>query len=660
MRRILLWIWLTLPGIAAGAAADFAAFDSLETAPPGVLQFYPSVFAAPRILAQHHWEAGDVALLQAGEHRIQVWIFPVHRPENVLALHPWLLDTLRLAPGRTDLLLFPLKREDWRLAPERWERYMEPYPGDLRKWRGFVVGAPHGDCDLYTAEIARGLNTELQIPTLAAFHYRISYYGRWIDVNRPLARLPRWPEGVMPERVFWEPAAEVYHQWQNLIWQVARVEPWEQLDFYCSFHGHDLKVRKPDGTRIPKLVVEAMGSGFTLDELRRLKEKYYAWAPEYFSEPPLLVFGNLPEDRSFNYRGLPTTFFYSGYGARQYGALRRDLTRRALHFETPNTLRFDPQERAKTVKLFGRLFSFVHDSLWDTTRFVGLNTIPEAYRGVPQRRVTIPAGEFIMGAPENQGWSAERPQHRVYLDAYALDYREVTLGEYADYLNEVFAQGLIVVSEGKVLDRAQPDHILAALDSWKPLSQISYHDGRFTVTPGREWFPAFYVSWYGARAYARCHGGDLPTEAQWEKAAGWDPAAEHKWVYGTADTVDYERINCDNSGDPYEHGVYPWTTPVGYYAWRLGTAALSPLGLADMNGNVSEWCRDWYQYGYYKTDPPAQNPAGPETATMKTFRGGAWSHEFPAATTTFRVGMDPNLTMIDVGFRCAYPVEREE
>ena len=73
------------------------------------------------------------------------------------------------------------------------------------------------------------------------------------------------------------------------------------------------------------------------------------------------------------------------------------------------------------------------------------------------------------------------------------------------------------------------------------------------------------------------------------------------------------------SGDPYETGAEPWTTPVGYYdggQTPAGTDMANGYGLYDVVGNVWEWCNDWYDESYYSTSPE-NNPKGPASGSYR-------------------------------------------
>lgn len=103
--------------------------------------------------------------------------------------------------------------------------------------------------------------------------------------------------------------------------------------------------------------------------------------------------------------------------------------------------------------------------------------------------------------------------------------------------------------------------------------------------------PATSVSWFGARAFCDFYGFDLPTEAEWEKAARGNTSRWFPW----GNTIDSSYANYFNSNDPFE----PGTTPVGYYNGTVhGTFkthdARSYYGCYDMAGNAWEWTADYW------------------------------------------------------------------
>jgi formylglycine-generating enzyme required for sulfatase activity len=260
----------------------------------------------------------------------------------------------------------------------------------------------------------------------------------------------------------------------------------------------------------------------------------------------------------------------------------------------------------------------------------------------PSERVYIPAGEFIMGSDE--GRSNEQPAHTVYLDAFYIDKTEVTNAQFAQFLNE---QGNQKEGGETWLDIGDEDcRIIRRGTQYQPWSDYRDH-------------PVLEVTWYGAKAYCEWTGGRLPTEAEWEKAASWDPATETKRVYPWGNEWDESRANADRPiTTTVEIGIH--TVPVG-----SKSKGASPYGVMDMSGNVWEWVADWYAKDYYERSP-SQNPQGadPGECTVlgpnaqdghecKVLKGGSWRSAASFTRTTVRDYIFPTFSF-DVGFRCVH------
>ncbi|MHC4697977.1 MAG: formylglycine-generating enzyme family protein [Planctomycetota bacterium] len=312
--------------------------------------------------------------------------------------------------------------------------------------------------------------------------------------------------------------------------------------------------------------------------------------------------------------------------------------------------------------------------------------------------VFVPGGEFEMGDPWGEGEGVELPVHTVYLSPYYIDKYEVTNEQYAAGLNSAHAQGgLITVTDGVVYQAATgTSYPHCDTHSADGDSRIHWDGATFTVTPGKEDHPMVQVTWYGAVAYCNwrsamegkplCYdlstwtcnfgvaGYRLPTEAEWEKAAGWDPVEERHYRFGEHtdgcgyNCLDGQRANYWDSGDPYETSDYLWTTPAGFYNGELhdkvdfgwpGSAtsyqtqdAQSYCGCRDMSGNVWEWCNDWYLSTYY-SGSPGSNPLGPGSGTFRVFRGGSWEYTPGDCRSASRGRNSPGFRSSSFGFRCA-------
>ncbi len=234
----------------------------------------------------------------------------------------------------------------------------------------------------------------------------------------------------------------------------------------------------------------------------------------------------------------------------------------------------------------------------------------------------VPGGSFEMGD------SSEGPVHTVTLSAYYIDRYEVT--------NQ---QWLECVTAG-----ACPE----------PSSAADYLGEPYYGVDAFANYPVIYVNWYNADAYCRWRGARLPTEAEWEMAARWNPETGAVTAYPWGDEWDPTRLNfCDAScalggGDLTTDDGWPQTAPVGSFP-----DGASAVGVLDMSGNVAEWVADWYQADYYALSP-ASDPPGSASGTQRVVRGGAWGVARPdLLRSARRAQFEPTAQGPGVGLRCA-------
>jgi formylglycine-generating enzyme required for sulfatase activity len=219
--------------------------------------------------------------------------------------------------------------------------------------------------------------------------------------------------------------------------------------------------------------------------------------------------------------------------------------------------------------------------------------------------VMVPAGEFTMGTTMGDD---EKPVHRVYLNAFYMDKYEVTVGQYAKYLQ---ATGMEEPSDWDIMN--QPQH------SKRPVVNINWSDA---VT---------FCKWAGKR---------LPTEAEWEKAARGTDGRTYPWG-DEAPT----RLHANFGKKEWDNHLA--LVPVG--SFEMGK---SPYGIYDLAGNAWEWVNDWYDHDYYKKSPK-KNPPGPTKSESKVVRGGSWLYVPEFLRTSFRFNADPSGRHFGYGFRCA-------
>jgi eukaryotic-like serine/threonine-protein kinase len=226
----------------------------------------------------------------------------------------------------------------------------------------------------------------------------------------------------------------------------------------------------------------------------------------------------------------------------------------------------------------------------------------------------IPAGEFVMGS--NDGPDNEKPQHTVYLDAFWIDQTEVTNAMYAKCVKAEACR--------------------------TPVHTSSQTRASYYGNPQFDNYPVVYVNWYYARKYCTWVDGDLPTEAQWEKAARGTDGRLYPWGNQTPDKT---RLNYNSAiGDTTQVGLYP--------------TGASPYGTLDMAGNVREWVRDWYSEKYYDSSPernpigPTQERAGSVSVRVLVLRGVSWYDVASFVRASYRDWSGNGNQSVYIGFRC--------
>lgn len=157
--------------------------------------------------------------------------------------------------------------------------------------------------------------------------------------------------------------------------------------------------------------------------------------------------------------------------------------------------------------------------------------------------------------------------------------------------------------------------------------------------------PVILVTWKQAADYCAWAGLRLPTEAEWELAARGVDGALFPW----GDASPSRRTSNFNPGHRRAADWDRWLLPCGATALDL-----SPFGLRDMGGNVSQWCQDWFGQDYY-VHSPVEDPRGPAAGYHRVLRGNSWLSEL--ALGRFRASDRKSLNPVDsttwVGFRVA-------
>lgn len=242
--------------------------------------------------------------------------------------------------------------------------------------------------------------------------------------------------------------------------------------------------------------------------------------------------------------------------------------------------------------------------------------------------IEIQGGTFEMGCTENTEYvfvcnNQQLPLHSVTVSDFKLSKYEITNFQYVQFLNEIGVE-----SDGSY------DGVFYIVEG--PSSEVRYSENTntFFVEYNKENHPVINVTFLGAKAYCEWAGGRLPTEAEWEYAARGGSLSQG-YVYSGSNDIDEVAWYGENS----EGGTQ-----------EVGSKNANELGLHDMNGNLREWCNDWY--GSYNSNSVI-DPQGPDSGTLRVNRGGSWFSASTFSLVYYRFFDEPDSWDADLGFRCA-------
>lgn len=291
------------------------------------------------------------------------------------------------------------------------------------------------------------------------------------------------------------------------------------------------------------------------------------------------------------------------------------------------------------------------------------------------KMVLIKGGTFRMGSAN---FPDAQPIHEVNLSSYYIDEHEVTNAQFAQFVKET---GYITVAEKELnpkdfpgVDPAMLVPGSAVFVGNKLVGDLNNHLQWWDYVPGANWkhpegpnsglsqkadHPVTQVAYADAEAYANWAGKRLPTEAEWEYAAKAGKHQNEMYYWGTNKLENGKWLANIYQGDfpknnNREDGFVA-TAPVKSFP-------ANAFGLYDMEGNVWEWCSDYYRPDYYQNSPK-DNPKGPKDShdpqepgmVKRVQRGGSflcndqYCERYKAGS---RGKAEVNSPTNNVGFRC--------
>jgi formylglycine-generating enzyme required for sulfatase activity len=241
----------------------------------------------------------------------------------------------------------------------------------------------------------------------------------------------------------------------------------------------------------------------------------------------------------------------------------------------------------------------------------------------PLRMMQIPAGEFLMGSPDNELERDEResPHHRVSVPSFFMAKYPVTQAQWR----------IVATMPHQVQRELNPDPSRFKGDS-RPVEQVSWEDAiEFCAR----------LSKHTKRQYR------LPTEAEWEYAC----RAGTTTPFHFGATISPELANYSSS-TAYADGPTGKsrgeTIPVDHF--KVANA----WGLCDMHGNVLEWCQDHWHDNYKVVPDNGSAWLTDDDEASHVLRGGSW-YTYPRnCRSASRRTYNPADRDNRLGFRVSY------
>ena len=268
--------------------------------------------------------------------------------------------------------------------------------------------------------------------------------------------------------------------------------------------------------------------------------------------------------------------------------------------------------------------------------------LPSAVSNASTRGMArIDVGEATVGTDDrSHAYDNERPRHVVRLAPYWIDRSPVTNEQYLGFMEDGGYSRPELWSESGRAWLAESG--AEAPKYWRRDGAAWLRRSMDRVAAPNPAAPVIHVCYHEAEAFARWAGKRLPTEAEWEVAASWEPDAERarQFPWG-AQPADREDANLDQLGFD--------VAPVGAYPDNV-----SPLGCYGMIGDVWEWTStDLHGYPGFVAFPYPEYSEVFFGTEYKVLRGGSWATRPAAIRNSFRNWDYPIRRQIFSGFRCA-------
>jgi formylglycine-generating enzyme len=225
---------------------------------------------------------------------------------------------------------------------------------------------------------------------------------------------------------------------------------------------------------------------------------------------------------------------------------------------------------------------------------------PEIVNEISDNMVLVDGGKFKMGS--NTGETDEQPLRKVTVSDFYISKYEVTQKQWMAVMgnnpSHFFDCDDCPVENVHWYDAIVFCNTLGELSGFVPYYTI---DSLQMDTCNQNFYD--HIKWT-VTINEEADGYRLPTEAEWEYAAG----NSKDYLYSGSNTADKVAWTLENANG----SIHP-----------VGQKQPNNHGLYDMSGNVWEFCFDWYSGNYYSLGEN-NNPKGAKKSWVRVIRGGSW------------------------------------
>lgn len=235
----------------------------------------------------------------------------------------------------------------------------------------------------------------------------------------------------------------------------------------------------------------------------------------------------------------------------------------------------------------------------------------------------------------------EKPSHQVFITDFAIDRAPVSNGDYLEFMR----------------DRGYQDFRWWFSEGWEVVNREHWAAPLYWELQDGEWMirdfsglhpasskanePVSHVSYYEASAFAKWAGKRLPTEAEWERTAGFATESKSLRLFPWGDDpVELSR------GNLFENGLWTVSAIGSYPDGQTGA------GCHQLIGDVWEWTTsDYVPYPGFRSEFDEYNDKW--FVNQKVLRGGSFATPQIHIRSTYRNFFHAHERWMVSGFRCA-------